>query len=84
MSYEARRKIFEAMDANKINYKTDFLNNNIYAEIEVSGELEVNDEKETEVFHPKYKFFVNEIKNVKLLSEEIFPNDESRGLRKVK
>lgn len=84
MTYESRRKILESMNARKINYKASFLNNNIYAEIEVSGELKENDEKIIDMFHPKYKFFVNEIKNVNILSEEIFPNDESRGLTKIK
>jgi len=81
MSYEARRKIVEALHANKINYKTGFLNNNLYAEITVFGELKENDEKETDVFHPKYKFFVNEVKNVNILSEEIYPSEEARGVR---
>ncbi|MEJ7700144.1 MAG: hypothetical protein WKF71_10930 [Pyrinomonadaceae bacterium] len=67
-----------------MNYKTSFLNNNLYAEITVSGELKKNDENEPEVFHPKYKFFVNEIKNVNILPEEIFPNDEARGAKIVK
>jgi hypothetical protein len=84
MSYESRRKILESMDARKINYKASILNNNIYAEVEVLGELKENDEKEIDMFHPKYKFFVNEIKNVKILSEEIFPNDEAIGLTKIK
>lgn len=84
VSYESRRKIFEVVDTNKTNYKTSFLNNNIYAEIEVLGELKENDEKELEVFHPRYKFFVNEIKNVNILSEEIFPNDKAIGAKIVK
>jgi hypothetical protein len=84
MSYESRHKIGEALNANKINYKTNFLNNNLYAEITVLGELKENDEKETDVFHPKYKFFVNEIKNVNILSEEIYPSEEARGVRTIK
>ncbi len=84
MNYEFRTKLFEAIEANKVNYKTSFLNNNLYAEITVSGELKKNDENEPEVFHPKYKFFVNEIKNVNILPEEIFPNDEARGAKIVK
>jgi hypothetical protein len=84
VSYESRRKIFEVVDTNKTNYKTSFLNNNIYAEIEVLGELKENDEKELEVFHPRYKFFVNEIKNVNILSEEILPNDKAMGAKIVK
>jgi hypothetical protein len=63
---------------------TNFLNNNLYAEITVLGELKENDEKETDVFHPKYKFFINEIKNVNILSEEIYPSEEARGVRTVK
>jgi hypothetical protein len=84
MDYESRHKIGEALYANKINYKTSFLNNNLYAEITVLGELKENDEKETDVFHPKYKFFVNEIKNVNILLEEIYPSEEARGVRTVK
>ena len=83
MNYESRRKLIEAIKSKKVNYSKDFLNNNLYAEITVLGELKENDKKEPEVFdpqnkifvfHPKYKFFVNEIKNVNILSEEIFPN----------
>ena len=68
----------------KVNYKTSFLNNNLYAEITVLGELKDNDEKEPDVFHPNYKFFVNEIKNVNILSEEIYPSEEARGVRIIK
>lgn len=46
--------------------------------------MKENDEKELEVFHPRYKFFVNEIKNVNILSEEIFPNDKAMGAKIVK
>ncbi len=81
MSYESRRKIGEALNAKRTNYKTSFLNNNLYAEIIVLGELKENDESLPEVFHPTYKFFVNEIKNVNVLSEEVFPTDEARGAR---
>ena len=73
MNYESRRKISEALNADKTNYKAEFLNNNLYAEITVLGILRENDEKQTEVFHPKHKFFVKEIKNVSILAEEIFP-----------
>ena len=84
MSYESRHKIGEALYANKIKYKTSFLNNNLYAEITALGELKENDEKEPDMFHPKYKFFVNEIKNVNILSEEIYPSEEARGVREVR
>lgn len=80
MSYETRIKIGEAINAKKTNYKTSFLNNNLYAEITVLGELKENDESAKEIFHPKYKLFVNEIKNITIPSEEIFPNDETRGV----
>lgn len=74
MNYESRHKLIDAISANKINYKTSFLNNNLYAEVMVLGELKENDEKEEpEVFHPKYKFFVNKIENVNIPSEEVFP-----------
>ncbi len=73
MNYESRRKIGEALNANKTKYKAEFLNNNFYAEITVLGILRENDEKETKVFHPKHKFFVKEIKNVDILAEEVFP-----------
>ena len=80
MSYESRHKILETVEANKINYRTSFLNSNIYAEIEVLGELKENDnKKEPEIFNPKYKFFVNEIKNVNILSKEIFPELNSKN-----
>ena len=84
MNYESRQRIGEALNAKKINYKHSFLNNNFYAEITILGELKDNDEKETDVFHPKYKLFVNEIKNVTILSEEIFPNEETRGVEIIK
>lgn len=82
MSYESRRKIGEALNAKRINYKASFLNNNLYAEITVLGELKENHEKESFVwmFHPNYKFFVNEVKNVNILSEEIYPSEEARGV----
>jgi hypothetical protein len=81
MNSDSRRKIFDVLNLKKIKYRTSFLNNNVYAEIIVSGELKVNnDEKETEVFYPKYKFFVNEIKHVNILSEEIFPDDNTKDL----
>lgn len=83
MSNESRRKILDAIESNKINYRTSFLNNNVYAEIEVLGELKENDDKKkSEIFHPKYKFFVNEILNVTILSEEVFPFDETKELIK--
>lgn len=84
MSYESRQKIGEVISSNKINYKTDFLNNNFYAEINVLGELKKNDENEKDVFRPKYKFFVNEIKDISILSEEIYPSEEARGEKNVK
>jgi hypothetical protein len=75
----------EAIIANRKNYKTSFLNNNLYAEITISGELKENEEKQEEqVFKPKYKFFVTEVKSVNALSEEIFPDEKVRGVRKVK
>ncbi len=85
MSYESRQKIGEARNANKINYKKDFLNNNLYAEITVLGELKENDESEqSEVFRPKYKFFVKEIKEVSILSKEIYPSEKVRGVETIK
>ena len=85
MNYESRRKLTEAIQANKVNYKTNFLNNNLYAEITVSGELrENNDKEELGEFHPKYKFFVNEINNVHILSEEIFPSNSVKEIETLK
>lgn len=74
MNYESRKKLIESIKANNINYKTNFLNHNLYGKITAQGELkENNEQEEAEVFRPKYKFFVNEIKIVNILSEEIFP-----------
>ncbi len=85
MDYESFKKMGEAIIANRKNYKTSFLNNNLYAEITISGELKENEEKQEEqVFKPKYKFFVTEVKSVNALSEEIFPDEKVRGVRKVK
>lgn len=85
MSYESRYKILEAISLNKINYHTDYLNNNVYAEIFASGELKKNVEKEEEeVFHPKFKFFVNEIKDIKILTEEILPTEEWKNNKTIK
>ncbi|MDQ3633350.1 MAG: hypothetical protein M3405_02415 [Acidobacteriota bacterium] len=85
MDYESRQKIGEARNANKINYKKSFLNNNLYAEITVLGELKDNVEKNPlEIYHPKYKFFVKEIKEVNILSEEIYPNEKARGVETIK
>lgn len=90
MDYEQRHKLGEAIAANKINYKTNFLNSNLYAEITVSGELKENNEIETdfyqsdvEIFRPKYKFFVSRIENINILAEEIYPSEEARGVRIV-
>lgn len=85
MNYESRHKLVDAISANKINYKTDFLNNNLYAEITVSGELKENDdEEEPEVFHPKYKFFANKIEKVNIPSEEIFPVGKTKENKTTK
>ena len=86
MSYESRRKLIEAIKSKKVNYSKDFLNNNLYAEITVSGEIRKNDgveephvlRPEYKVFRPKYKFFVSEIEVVNILSEEIFLFDEAK------
>jgi hypothetical protein len=81
MNYNSRKKLIETINSKKVNYSKSFLNNNLYAEITVSGKMEKYDgEEETLVFHPKYKFFVSEIKEVNILSEEIFPSEESREL----
>lgn len=85
VNYESFRKIGEAITANRKNYKTSFLNNNLYAEITILGELKVNDEEqEKQVFKPKYRFFVTETKSVNVLSEEIFPNEKFLGAKEVK
>ncbi|MGI8669313.1 MAG: hypothetical protein ACR2J3_05615 [Aridibacter sp.] len=85
MSYESRQKIGEARNADKINYKKSFLNNNLYAEITVLGELKKNvEENPLEIYHPKYKFFVSEIKEVNILSKEIYPNEKARGIETIK
>lgn len=73
MDYESHKKLNETIISNKLNYKTSFLNSNLYAEVSVVGELKENDENEFEVFHPKYKFFVKTIKLVNIISEEVFP-----------
>jgi hypothetical protein len=85
MSNKARQKISEAILAKRFDYKTDFLNSNLYAEITVLGELKENDEnKQSELFHPKYKFIVKEIKEVNILKEEIYPTPEARGVKEIK
>ena len=76
MDYESRQKLIEAINVNKTDYKAEFLNHNLYAEIIALGELKLNDDKQREmpeVYHPKYKFFVKKINAVNTLSEEIFP-----------
>jgi hypothetical protein len=79
VNYESRSRIIQTINADKRKYKADFLNNNLYAEIIVLGEIKQNDEKkEAKVFHPEYKFFVNEIKEVNILSEEIYPRSGSK------
>lgn len=78
MNYESRQKLAEALNPKRINYKTSFINNNLYAELTVLGYLMENDENESGVFHPKYKFFVNEVKNVNILSVEIYPSEKAR------
>lgn len=85
VNYESFKKIGEAITANRKNYPTSYLNNNLYAEITISGELKENDEKqENLVFKPKYKFFVTDVKSVNVLSEEIFPSEKVQGAREVK
>ena len=84
MSYEARHKMSEAIIDGRRNYKSNYLNGNLYAEITVLGELRENNEKQEEqVFRPKYKFFVTEIKNVSVLSEEILPVEKARGEKEI-
>lgn len=81
MSYESRQKIGKAINTNNIDYKTSFLNNNLYAEITVLGKLKENiKENPLEIYHPKYKFVVKEIKEVNILTEEIYPSEEAKEL----
>ena len=84
MSYESRQKIGEARNANKVKYKTDLLNSNLYSEITVLGELKENTEENAlEPHHLKYKFFVKEIKEINILTEEIYPSEKAREVENL-
>jgi hypothetical protein len=84
MSYKDRQKIGEAKLNKNKTYQKDFLNNNLYAEITVSGAIKENlEETELEIYHPKYKFVVKEIKEINILTKEIYPNAEARGLEEI-